>query len=117
MQSKFRRLMQSLLVLLAGTAMFAATDSGKSKTFTGVIGDSLCPTTHSMADHTDIECIRECIGKGGDYTLIVGEKVYTLETSDQKILDTLEKESANKVEVTGVQTDNSIAVTAVKPAH
>jgi hypothetical protein len=86
----------------------------KNKTFTGVVGDALCGREHSMSG-TSIECIRECIGKGGNYALIVGDKVYTLETKDKTVLDMLEKHPGEKVTVTGVENGTTILVTSVKP--
>jgi hypothetical protein len=113
----------SLLILTLTTGLLVSSssandkddkDRGNNKTFTGVVGDALCGLEHSMSG-TSIECIRECIGKGGNYALIVGNKVYTLETEDKTVLDMLEKHPDEKVTVTGVENGTTILVTSVKP--
>jgi hypothetical protein len=115
MRSSVTRLTVSCAVLLAGTALLGA-GGAKSKVFVGVVGDTLCSSKHSMPDESDLDCIKECLGKGGGYSLIIGEKVYALETEDPKILGTLEKEATKKVKVTGEEKGDKIEVTAVKPA-
>ena len=61
-------------------------------------------------------CTRGCVGKGSKYALVVGDKVYTLDTSDKAELDTLDKQAGAKVTVTGTENDNVIAVSSVKAA-
>jgi hypothetical protein len=61
----------------------------------------------------DASCTRECVAKGSKYALVVGDKVYTLETSDKTALATLDKQAGAKVTVTGTEKDNTIAVTSV----
>jgi hypothetical protein len=36
-------------------------------------------------------CVRDCVQKGAKYALVVGDKVYTLNTSDKAALDELNK--------------------------
>ena len=62
-------------------------------------------------------CTRACVSKGSKYALVVGDKVYTLDTSDKAALDTLDKQAGAKVTVTGTDKDNTIAVTVVTAAH
>jgi len=64
-----------------------------------------------------MECIRQCIGKGSNYSLIVGDKVYTLETEDKTILDTLEKRAGERVKVIGTENGKTIMVSSVRPAN
>jgi hypothetical protein len=119
MESNLKRLGYWLatLVLAAGLVVSSAfaknKEKEKEKTYTGTVGDALCGVEHSMPVSA-VECIRQCIGKGSNYSLIVGDKVYTLETSDAAILDTLEKQAGARVKVTGVEKANIIAVTSVK---
>jgi hypothetical protein len=89
--------------------------SSKAKTYRGTVGDALCGVEHSMPG-TAVECIRQCIGKGSRYSLIVGDKVYALDTDNQALLDVLEKQSDAKVEVTGTESQDGkmIVVKSVK---
>ena len=96
---------------LAASSAFAA----KGKTFTGVVSDSMCDAKHAMAGD-DAGCTRACVGKGSKYALVVGDKVYTLETSDKAALETLDKQAGAKATVTGTEKGDTITVTAVKPA-
>ena len=104
-----------LLTITLGGLLIASSASAKGKTFTGTVGDALCGIEHSMPV-SSVECIRQCIGKGSRYALIVGDKVYTLDTSDEAALATLEKQAGAKVVVTGTATEDgkTIVVTAVK---
>ena len=79
--------------------------SSKDKTYRGTVGDALCGVEHSMPGSA-VDCIRQCIGKGSRYSLIVGDKVYALDTDNQALLDVLEKQSAAQVEVTGTESQD-----------
>jgi hypothetical protein len=52
--------------------------SAAPKTLTGTVSDSMCGAHHMAKDKSAAECTRECVSKGMNYALIVGEKVYTL---------------------------------------
>jgi|SRR5579863_686698 hypothetical protein len=103
----------SLLILSAGLSP-AALAAGKS--FTGTVSDSMCGAKHAMAGD-DASCTRTCVSKGSKYALVVGDKVYTLETGDKAALATLDKQAGAKVTVTGTEKDNTIAVSSVKAAQ
>jgi hypothetical protein len=103
-------LMLTLLFCLS-TFSFAA-----GKTFTGVVSDAMCGAKHMMAGD-DASCTRECVSKGSKYALIVGDKVYTLDTSDKAALATLDKQAGAKVVVNGTEKDNTITVSSVKAAN
>jgi hypothetical protein len=100
-----------ITILLVG--MFATAAVTKDKTYTGTVGDALCGIEHSMPV-SPVECIRQCLGKGSAYSLIVGDKVYVLKTQDAVILDTLDKAAGGKVKVTGTEDGNKIVVKTVK---
>jgi hypothetical protein len=104
----------ALLALCAGT--IASSASAQGKAFVGTVGDALCGVEHSMLV-SPVECIRQCIGKGSNYSLIVGDKVYTLDTEDRTILDTLEKQAGERVKVIGTENGKTITVSSVKPAN
>jgi len=96
------------LLLFAGVSgsVFAA-----GKSYTGTVSDAMCGAKH-MGDA--VSCTRGCVSKGSKYALVVGDKVYTLDTSDKAALDTLDKQAGAKVTVTGTEKDNTIAVSSVK---
>ena len=95
---------------LAISPAFAA----KGKSFTGTVSDSMCGAKHAMPGD-DAGCTRACVSKGSKYALVVGDKVYTLETTDKAALDTLDKQAGAKATVVGTEKDNTITVTSVKP--
>ena len=96
-------------VLLAG--LFTVAIAGdKPQTFSGQVSDAMCGAKH-MGSAAD--CTRGCVKKGSKYALVVGDKVYTLETADKSSLDTLDKLAGEKAKVTGVANGDSIAVKSV----
>jgi hypothetical protein len=106
----------SLLALAFCVGTIASSASARGKAFVGTVGDALCGVEHSMPVSA-MECIRQCIGKGSNYSLIVGDKVYTLETEDKTILDTLEKRAGERVKVIGTENGKTIMVSSVRPAN
>ncbi|HET9405721.1 MAG TPA: hypothetical protein VFO39_00640 [Candidatus Sulfotelmatobacter sp.] len=100
-----------MFVLAAGLALPSAL-MAKDKSFTGTVSDAMCGAKHAMGDAA--ACTRACVGKGSKYALVVGDKVYTLETSDKATLDTLDKEAGQKATVTGSEKGNTITVSSVK---
>jgi hypothetical protein len=100
-----------LIAALAVSLAFAAS----GKTYTGTVSDSMCGAKHAMPGD-DAGCTRACVSKGSKYALVVGDKVYTLETTDKAALATLDKQAGAKATVTGTEKDNTIAVSSVIPA-
>ena len=99
------------LLMVVGLATTSAFAAGKS--YTGTVSDAMCGAKHMGPA---AECTRACVSKGAKYALVVGDKVYTLETSNKAALATLYKQAGAKATVTGTEKDNTIAVTSVKPA-
>ena len=97
------------LLMIVGLAISSAFAAGK--TYTGTVSDAMCGAKHMGAA---AECTRGCVSKGSKYALVVGDKVYTLETSDKAALGTLDKQAGAKVTVTGTEKDNTITVSSVK---
>lgn len=108
------RIVFGAVVLACGLSVSAF--AAKASTFTGTVSDSMCGAKHAMAGDA-ASCTRGCVSKGSKYALVVGDKVYTLETSDKKALDTLDKQAGAKVTVTGSEKDNTITVSLVKAAQ
>jgi hypothetical protein len=106
-------LLLNLLVILCLAASSAS--AAKAKTFTGKVSDAMCGGKH-MESSNDAACTRACVSKGAKYALVVGDKVYTLDTSDKAALATLDKQAGANVTVTGTEKDNTITVTHVTAA-
>ena len=100
-----------ILVLLLATAAFAA----KAQTFTGTVSDAMCGATHMM-EGDPASCLRTCVSKGSKYALVVGDKVYTLDSSNQATLDALGKLAAQKATVKGTVDGETISVSSVTAA-
>src|SRR5690242_21041085 len=84
------------LALALSISAFAA----GTQTFTGEVGDAMCGAKHEM-DGSAADCTRACIRQGSKYALIQGDKDYTLETKDAKILADLDKLAGQKATVKG----------------
>lgn len=102
-----------LLTALVALALCVSAFGAKASTFTGTVSDSMCGAKHAMPGD-DAACTRGCVSKGSKYALVVGDKVYTLETSNKSALDTLDKQAGAKVIVTGTEKDNTITVSSVE---
>src|ERR1700676_4846673 len=109
-----RRLTVSLTSILLGASLIPASFAAV-QTFTGTVSDSMCGTKHMMPGD-DAACLRACVKKGSQYALVVGDKVYTLDTSDKATLDQLDKLADQQAKITGEATGYSIAVLSVAPA-
>jgi hypothetical protein len=103
-----------LILVLAASLSISAFAAGKA--FTATVSDSMCGAKHEMAGD-DASCTRACVSKGSKYALVVGDKVYTLETSDKDALATLDKQAGAKVTVMGTANGDTIAVSSVKAAQ
>jgi len=107
---KMRRL---LFVVLTFAGLLAA--AGRTRTFTGVITDTMCGKDHAhMGVKPDAKCVRECVrmDKRYKYALHDGSNMYVL--SDQQ---TPEKYAAQKVRVKGTlyTKTNIIKVDSIEP--
>jgi len=101
-----------LLALLLATVAFAA----KAQTFTGTVTDAMCGATHMM-EGAPAACLRTCVNKGSKYALLVGDKVYTLDSSNPGTLDALAKLAAQKATVKGTVDGETISVSSVAAAN
>lgn len=115
MKSCFRTFVFAFLTLIMAMGL-TVSSYAKGKTYTGTVSDSMCGAKHAMPGD-DASCTRACVSKGSKYALVVGDKVYTLETSDKAALAALDKNAGAKVTVTGTEKDNTIAVSSVKAAQ
>jgi hypothetical protein len=94
-------------IVFSSLLAFAA---GK-QTFTGEVGDAMCGRQHMGG--TAADCTRTCVGKGSKFALVVGEKIYILDTTDKSALATLDKQAGKNATVTGTLDGDTIAVSSV----
>jgi hypothetical protein len=65
-----------------------------TQTFAGIperLSDAMRGAKHTEGNLAPADCVRACVQKGANYALVVGGKVYTLNTSDKAALDELSK--------------------------
>ncbi len=105
------------VVLSIGLAVVTSMSAGSStQTFTGKVSDAMCGAKHTEAGIAPADCVRACVQKGAKYALVVGDKVYTLSTSDQSSLDELNKLAWEQAKVTGTVSGDTISVKSVAVA-
>jgi len=83
------------------------------RTFTGVITDTLCGSSHAMMKaQSDAACVKLCVKGSGQYALFDGQNV--LKLTDQK---TPAKFAAQRVKVSGTYDDKNktIKVVSIEP--
>jgi len=108
--SRWYRTMAAVIfsaTLFSSLYSFAA---GK-QTFTGEVGDAMCGRQHMGGAAAD--CTRACVAKGSKFALVVGDKIYTLDTTDKTALATLDKQAGKNATVTGTLNGDTIAVASV----
>jgi hypothetical protein len=98
--------------MLVGLATTSALAAGKNETLTGEVSDAMCGAKHEMPGKA-ADCTRGCLKHGSKYALVVGDKVYTLETADQAALDKLDGLAGAKAKVTGEVDGTTIIVKSV----
>ena len=102
------------LIALLSIAVMITVAASKAQTFTGEVSDSMCGAKHMMENKAD--CTRACISKGSSYALVVGDKVYKLNTTDKAALDRLNSLAGEQAKVTGTADGDTIEVSKVTPA-
>jgi hypothetical protein len=93
----------------------AATAAGK-QTLTGEVGDAMCGVKHMPGEGTAAECTRTCVAHGSKYALVVGDKIYTLNTSDKAVLALLDQQAGKKATITGTVTGTDVDVSTAVAA-
>ena len=109
----------ALVVLSTGLAVVPGMAAGSTQTFTGKVSDAMCGAKHmegGLAPAAPAACVRACVQKGAKYALVVGDKVYALDTSDQAALDNLSKLAWEEAKVTGTANGDAISVKSVTAA-
>jgi hypothetical protein len=107
----------TLMVALAGASSFfgstPALAAGK-QTLTGEVGDAMCGVKHM--EGSPAECTRTCVAHGSKYALVVGDKIYVLNTSDKALLTLLDQQAGKKATVTGSVDGMNVDVSTVVAA-
>ena len=102
------------VVVFSVTAMLNLQALAANKqTFTGEVGDAMCGRKHMPGEGTPAECTRTCVSHGSKFALVVGEKIYVLDTSDKAALATLDKQAGKNATVTGTLDGDTITVSSV----
>jgi hypothetical protein len=98
--------------MMVGLAAIPALAGGKTQTLTGEVSDAMCGAKHEMPGKA-ADCTRGCVQHGSKYALVVGNQVYTLETSDKAALSKLNDLAGAKAKVTGDVDGTTINVKSV----
>ena len=106
----------STVVLSTGLAVLPGMAAGDTQTFTGKVSDAMCGAKHMEGGIAPADCVRACVQKGAKYALVVGDKVYGLDTSDRAALDELNKLAWKQATVTGTANGDTISVKSVTAA-
>ena len=99
------------LLLTAGLA--APAFAAATETFTGKVTDSMCGAKHAEGI-PPADCVRACVKKGAHYALLVGDKVYTLDTSNDAEKGELDKLAWENARVRGILNGDTITVSSVR---
>jgi len=115
MRFPFKSLESAVAMLALGAFLspssFAA---AKVQSFTGTVSDAMCGAKHMMDGNA--ECTRACVKKGSKYSLVVGDKVYTLDAANKADQDKLDKLAGQKATVMGKAEGDTITVSSVAMA-
>ena len=103
-------------VLSTGLAVVPGVAVGNTQTFTGKVSDAMCGAAHMEKGIAPADCVRACVQKGAKYSLVVGDKVYALDTSDKTALAELNKLAWEQATVTGTANGDTISVKSVTAA-
>lgn len=98
--------------MLVALTVVPAVAAGKTQTLTGEVSDAMCGAKHEMPGNA-ASCTRGCVKHGSKYALVVGDTVYTLETSDKAALDMLDSLAGAKAKVTGEVDGTTVTVKSV----
>jgi hypothetical protein len=108
--------MKVVLLMVALVALTAPGVIRVEETWKGTISDSMCGMKHSADKHGDTgsdhkSCVEKCIGRGGEYVFLSGEKVYKI--ANQK-LEALKAHAGHEVMLTGEMKGDSITVSKIE---
>jgi hypothetical protein len=102
------------IAVSAGLAVLPAF-AADTQTLTGKVSDAMCGAKHEEGIDP-ATCVRACVKKGAKYALVVGDKVYTLDTPTQAEKDELNKLAWDQATVKGTANGDTIEVKSVMAA-
>jgi len=108
--------LMATIVVSTGLAVVQGVAADSPQTFTGKVSDAMCGVKHTEGGIAPAACVRVCVQKGAKYALVVGDKVYTLDTSDKAALDELNKLAWEQAKVMGTANGDVISVKSVTAA-
>jgi hypothetical protein len=101
------------IALMAAALLIASLPAlAENKTLSGEVSDAMCGAKHAMPGDA-AACTRACVGKGSAYALVVGDKVYTLQSDDKAVMDKLDKAAGQQAKVTGEVKGDTVQVASV----
>ena len=108
--------MRRLWILLAVLALTTPTLVQAEETWKGTIADSMCGMKHAAGAHGDKAadhkaCVERCIGRGGEYVFLAGEKVYKI---SNQAFAALKAHAGHEVMLTGDMKGDSITVSKIE---
>ncbi|MGA9040871.1 MAG: hypothetical protein WB421_10075 [Terriglobales bacterium] len=112
MMSRSRKLGILLATFILGLGLTLSSAWAASQSYTGQVSDAMCGANHMM-EGSAADCTRACVAKGSKYALVVGSKVYTLDSGDKAVLAALDKLAGEKAKVTGTADGDTITVSSV----
>jgi hypothetical protein len=98
-------------LLVGAFAVGGATVHAADMTLEGTVSDAKCGAKHMMKDA--VACTKACVDKGSDYALVVGDKVYTLKTSNAQEKTELAKLAGKMAKITGDVSGDNVMVKTV----
>jgi hypothetical protein len=98
----------------AGLFVASPGHAAGKQTLTGEVGDAMCGKKHM--EGSAAECTHTCVSHGSKYALVVGDKIYALETSDKTVLALLDQQAGKNATVTGTVNGTSIEVSTAVAA-
>ena len=99
-------------LLLTASFLSLPALAAHKQTFTGEVGDAMCGRKH-MEGESAADCTRSCVAHGSKFALVIGDKIYSLDTADKTVLATLDKQAGKTATVTGTLNGDTIEVSSV----
>jgi hypothetical protein len=109
-------IMTAAILSSAGLFVSRAVAAAGKQTLTGEVGDAMCGVKHMPGEGTAAECTRTCVAHGSKYALVVGDKIYTLNSSDKAVLALLDQQAGKKATITGTVTGTDVDVSTAVAA-
>jgi hypothetical protein len=110
-----RRAMVAVAIIsLAAISVSLPVLAAGKQTLTGEVGDAMCGRKHMEGAPAD--CTHTCVQHGSKYALVVGDKIYALETTDKAVIALLDQQAGKNATITGTVNGDSIAVTSAVAA-